>query len=80
MRIMKYKRNTKQMKNFQKTLPSCEWGTQCGNDKMKTKPRKNYCLIIFCNRIIKALEMITELCKIRILIKIHLTLSFKEKF
>lgn len=49
----------------------CEWDTQCGNEKMMTKFRKNNCLIIYFNKIIKAHEMITELFKIKILIRMY---------
>jgi hypothetical protein len=63
MKEMKQKINLKVKKNSKKTKHFCEWDTQCGNEKMMTKCRKK---IIFCNKIIKALEMITELCQIKI--------------
>jgi len=74
MKEMKQKINLKVKKNSKRTKHFCEWDTQCGSEKMMTKCRKNNCLIIFCNKIIKALEMITELCQIKILIKMFLIL------
>jgi len=53
------------MKDFPKISHFFEMDIQCGIDKMKTTHRKSLLMIIYCNKIIKAQEMIIECYKIR---------------
>lgn len=60
-KIMNKKRNMKQKRSIQKILHFCEMDIKCGNEKKKTKHKKNKYQIIFCNRIIEVREKIIEL-------------------